>query len=82
MMFGKRHEDMEYVIKALNELDDRIISVVMALGRIDTAMKKIEEKLTEMDKTLAMLQEIRAGSEIEVGLENIMNYSGRVKKHE
>ena len=69
------------LIERLELIQDHLIGISTALSKQTYELDAIRERMGELEKSIAMLQEVRNGGEIEQGLGNIMNFSGRVKKN-
>jgi hypothetical protein len=69
------------LMQKLELIHDNIIGISTTLNKQIYELDCIRERMGELEKSIAMLQEVRNGGEIEQGLGNIMNFSGRVKKN-
>lgn len=69
------------LMQKLEQIQDNLIGISMTLNNQTYELNCIRERMGELEKSVSMLQEVRSGGEIEQGLGNIMNFSGRVKKN-
>lgn len=69
------------LMQKLEQIQDNLIGISTTLNKQIYELDHIRERMGELEKSIAMLQEVRNGGEIEQGLGNIMNFSGRVKKN-